>query len=32
LTSGELSGLKFGNTWRIEGQEAKNWIASKIKK
>jgi len=32
LSSGELTGIKFGNTWRIEGQEARKWIASKTKK
>ena len=32
LNSGDLQGLKFGNSWRIEGQEARRWIASKTKK
>lgn len=32
LTSGELPGLKFGNTWRIKGEQAQQWINSKIKK
>ena len=32
LTSGELTGLKFGNTWRIERQQATDWINSKTKK
>jgi len=32
LNSGELQGLKFGNNWRIEGQEARAWINSKINK
>ena len=31
LKTGELIGLKFGNTWRIEWQKARNWIDSKIK-
>ena len=30
LKSGELVGMKFGNNWRIEGQEAHRWIVSKI--
>jgi excisionase family DNA binding protein len=32
LKSGELQGLKFGNSWRIEGQVARAWIASKLHK
>jgi excisionase family DNA binding protein len=30
LKSGDLQGMKFGNNWRIQGQDARNWIASKI--
>jgi excisionase family DNA binding protein len=32
LTAGELQGMKIGNNWRIEGQEARKWLALKIKK